>query len=671
MTRVGAVERNDDNCSSGGGSSINNKKKNMAAVVPAASASAAVVAAAAAAEDSEDCNNLFSKQPMLPHLNCSLTPTVETAATSTTVGITSSRSMASIIMCDDSSVVDADRSEDAVVAQGGEQETTDGDREAIIKRRMKLRSMSVPTNLPDVAEKFMTSMMEEEGEEDQEEDDDEHDDHDLHYDDEDRQDRQHMQGGQKRGHDSAASRAVSKNFVPPTTAAAGGRASSTGGTVGTDMMSKLVVPVSSINIPGGGNNNHNNFVVAGSGFLPLSRGDSLGSEQDFFLPFDEEEGDDRTNRDSDQENEVVDEEGEQATASELAFESTPEVAAPATVDDTATNHRRQEAHEQQRRREVAVAGLEAFFFGEELSALLFQAPPSQEPEPKPLETLVYHPAACEEEEVKEASQQQKQQPGASPICTAEFDSYQKHYQKNEAPVSEIMEPRGDSSRVIENEENENIPDYDDGRHFSRLKMLDRTTSMPVDMNRRNSCSSLRHSYSSTFSAPHRIPRKSSLKKMSSYGQITAPAAAAAATSSSPTTTPPGSPNLKRNVSFGSMKIREYNVEISDHPSCSYGPPIQLSWDYKEKEDETLDSYEEKRSKRKRRTGHELVLSFYERHFMLIKTAGYSKSEIRETMKEVERVKRERQITDMFLPTMQIDEQMENVVDTVKRLFGGK
>jgi hypothetical protein len=161
--------------------------------------------------------------------------------------------------------------------------------------------------------------------------------------------------------------------------------------------------------------------------------------------------------------------------------------------------------------------------------------------------------------------------------------------------------------------------------------------------------------------------------MSSYGHIppagTAVGEASASTTS--TLTPLGSPYLKRNVSFGSMKIREYNVEISDHPSCSYGPPIQLSWDYKEREDETLDSYEEKRSTQKRRTGHELLLSFYERHFMLIKTAGYSKSEIRETMKEVERVKRERQITDMLLPTQKIDEQMENVVDTVKRLFGRK
>ena len=54
--------------------------------------------------------------------------------------------------------------------------------------------------------------------------------------------------------------------------------------------------------------------------------------------------------------------------------------------------------------------------------------------------------------------------------------------------------------------------------------------------------------------------------------------------------------------------------------------------------------------------------------MLIKQAGYSKREIKETMKEVERVKRERQVTDLFLAASPIDETMEHVMDTVKQFF---
>jgi hypothetical protein len=183
-------------------------------------------------------------------------------------------------------------------------------------------------------------------------------------------------------------------------------------------------------------------------------------------------------------------------------------------------------------------------------------------------------------------------------------------------------------------------------------------------------------------------RRSSLKKVSSYGKFPSPVApteqqargscSGDAGREDNDTTPhhpeqslPPSPSaslLKRTVSFGNMQIREYNIALSDHPSCSYGPPIQLSWDYQEKEVIPVTQYDEDRIKKGRRGGHELLLSFYERHVMLIKQAGYTKREIKETMKEVERVKRERRVTDLFLPAMPLDETMENVVDKVKTYF---
>lgn len=38
---------------------------------------------------------------------------------------------------------------------------------------------------------------------------------------------------------------------------------------------------------------------------------------------------------------------------------------------------------------------------------------------------------------------------------------------------------------------------------------------------------------------------------------------------------------KRKVHFGSVLIRDYNVTLGDHPSCSYGPPLTIDWDYQE------------------------------------------------------------------------------------------
>jgi hypothetical protein len=192
--------------------------------------------------------------------------------------------------------------------------------------------------------------------------------------------------------------------------------------------------------------------------------------------------------------------------------------------------------------------------------------------------------------------------------------------------------------------------------------MSRTTSLPLEFN----SNSLR---SGSTGGPT-LARRSSLKKISSYGKFPPNASNSADGGSvgSGAISPQAPSSFKRCVSFGNMQIREYNVALSDHPSCSYGPPIQLSWDYREKEIVPLAQYEEDRTRRGRRGGHQLLLSFYERHFMLIKQAGYSKREIRETMKEVERVKRERMVTDLFLPASPLDETMEHVVDKVKKYF---
>jgi hypothetical protein len=77
---------------------------------------------------------------------------------------------------------------------------------------------------------------------------------------------------------------------------------------------------------------------------------------------------------------------------------------------------------------------------------------------------------------------------------------------------------------------------------------------------------------------------------------------------------------KREVSFHTVVIREYGMTLGDNPSCSYGPPVCLDWDYEETKKVKLDEYEQTRSKR--RTMRQMVLSYYKR-FEILQNAGYS------------------------------------------------
>ena len=123
---------------------------------------------------------------------------------------------------------------------------------------------------------------------------------------------------------------------------------------------------------------------------------------------------------------------------------------------------------------------------------------------------------------------------------------------------------------------------------------------------------------------------------------------------------------KRNVSFTEIRFREYEVSLSHHPSCSFGPPIELGWQYSESESLPVEDYEGKRSPR--RETHELLLSYNVRRRMLLKQGGYSKEDLREAEREVDRIKRGRMMTEVFLPAQAIDESLERFVGFLKRAF---
>mmetsp|Transcript_14900 Transcript_14900/g.24417 ORF Transcript_14900/g.24417 Transcript_14900/m.24417 type:complete len:161 (+) Transcript_14900:235-717(+) len=84
------------------------------------------------------------------------------------------------------------------------------------------------------------------------------------------------------------------------------------------------------------------------------------------------------------------------------------------------------------------------------------------------------------------------------------------------------------------------------------------------------------------------------------------------------------PKVRRRTSFTTIEIREYEQCLGDCPATQAGAPIQLSWNYEEKQSISLDEYEEARKPRRRRS--ELILGVMERRQKLL-SAGSSFLEV--------------------------------------------
>lgn len=187
-----------------------------------------------------------------------------------------------------------------------------------------------------------------------------------------------------------------------------------------------------------------------------------------------------------------------------------------------------------------------------------------------------------------------------------------------------------------------------------------SSSLMIGDTQSSPCASLRNP---------QLPRKPSLKRISSL-QSSENHSGIPNSSSSNNNNSSSSTNLKRNVSFSKLEIREYNIELSDHPGCSFGPPIQLGWKVCDETTMSVEDYEQMRlhQHRPRRSGTDLTLSYNVRRYLLLKRAGYSKAELKQAMKEVNRIKRERLVTDLLLPASFLDETLEDWMHKVKQFF---
>ena len=139
-----------------------------------------------------------------------------------------------------------------------------------------------------------------------------------------------------------------------------------------------------------------------------------------------------------------------------------------------------------------------------------------------------------------------------------------------------------------------------------------------------------------------------------------------------------SPSIKRRnstssttrVSFDKIIIREHRRTMGDNPSCSYGTPIGLDWEYIQHADLTLQQYEDhKRNSRirsggKPRTLRQLHLNHYQRR-NLLQLEGYTLEQIKSQKKETNKVRKQREMT-RFLAQAPVLVKLEDMVESGKR-----
>lgn len=151
-------------------------------------------------------------------------------------------------------------------------------------------------------------------------------------------------------------------------------------------------------------------------------------------------------------------------------------------------------------------------------------------------------------------------------------------------------------------------------------------------------------------------RRSLLKRSSSYGAVN-------------DLDEKTNPNMKRNVSFTSLEVREYEITLGDHPAVSNGPPIGLSWSYNEAERVDLDLFEATRGPRRSR--HQMVMGSNLRRKILRDSAGFSNSEIKNATMEALKIKKSRVKSVSKMNPTKIEEAFASALKKVKKVIPGK
>jgi hypothetical protein len=125
--------------------------------------------------------------------------------------------------------------------------------------------------------------------------------------------------------------------------------------------------------------------------------------------------------------------------------------------------------------------------------------------------------------------------------------------------------------------------------------------------------------------------------------------------------------LKKSVSFDYVEVREYARILSDNPAVRKGPPVGLDWEYIVTFCLAVDDYEKKRGNR--RSYNELQMPRYLREKLLEEHCGVTERELALCMREITKIKRQRQQSVAFQDGAQV--LFEKAGRGLKRIFQKK
>lgn len=117
------------------------------------------------------------------------------------------------------------------------------------------------------------------------------------------------------------------------------------------------------------------------------------------------------------------------------------------------------------------------------------------------------------------------------------------------------------------------------------------------------------------------------------------------------------------VKFSSIDIRSYKITLGDNPSCSYGPPISLDWEYSNNIKMSIDEYEKSRGARRKSYQMQMNSQYREK---LLQTWDITPDEIQYRVKELKLVRKGRDRTKMMLPFRKIEDIAESMKRKAKR-----
>jgi hypothetical protein len=124
----------------------------------------------------------------------------------------------------------------------------------------------------------------------------------------------------------------------------------------------------------------------------------------------------------------------------------------------------------------------------------------------------------------------------------------------------------------------------------------------------------------------------------------------------------------KQVTFGNLTIREYPMEIGDHPSVSAGAPVQIGWEPQETHKRNLDFYEHMRADR-RRGRKKLAIPVQKRGQILLR-AGYTLEQIGNAAMKAHEDKKLRADTLKHQSWDRANMVLETTGKLPKEIFGG-